>query len=1208
MNSPLLPSSKKGGALAKSDGQKSFLNSFSPKSLKSIVDAEKKEATTVGDLKTSLAKIFKLEKSSQERELKNQAETRKLRERQKALDEEAKSEDKKNSSLRDKINSQANATWKKSKDILGGFFSFFQDMIKMFIAYKILDWVSNPKNQQHVKNILTFFRGVYDFIVATVNIAGKIFEGGIAGITATFNIIKKVTGGPVEVLFKIVKNVGLVFGALPSIQPAMEGLVGALRAVPNIIKQIVSTITFGLVGGVEKGVDDGVAGAGKDAGKEAGKGAGESAAKTTAKEAGETGVKSAGKAATEATAKTAGKAAGKNAAKGVGKGLGKSLLKKIPGVGLIAGGAFATGRAMQGDFLGAGMELASGVAGTMPGLGTAASIGIDAALAGRDIAKSQGIPMLAKGGLVKKSTKAVVGEAGPEAIVPLSRLGETVFGPDTGALSKTVGKIIPKFAKLLTLPFSLVGGGILAIMGGIAEKFPMLKPIIGMASGFIGNVFNVPKNILKVAIKGLGGFASLAAGGANNLIGGLGKLFGDKDPSAAGGNPPTVRGLLANILSNLEGKKKKKSSGGSSPAVTTPGAGTKTDSIDQSSASAKEAGAQGKGSQDLSTGQSKGASVATQQGQSSDQRRKMDSSNAAANRKKLQFKGPDGVTNYEVLLNVTNGDYEVYKHNGVFWERLRIDEGKNTLQKQKAFNQVRAFYIKHAQKQGLALNYITEEDVKRRQELVKKYDAEAKAKGVDTTSPPRNRRNNVGRASGGWISGPQSGYPVSLDGGRSTSFIGHGTEWVGMKKASGGSLSSAFVIPFDTPRTVNNPALTASRYREAKAGGYVLPYEKGGLVKPKRDKPPKPRYHYKKALVEQYGIPTGAEGSFRRYAAGGLYVFSTAPIGPPKMMGNGKGFSDTYGHHAGSSNPSPGSPNGPRPGGIPRDYLLSTKSNPSTPDSKGDRHPIRAGITGKVVSVGENWGAVMVADASGTPIFRSGHMSGIKVKMGQMINPSTIIGIQDSVGMSNGYVHAHIEAKTPALHNAWIRANVGATSADTGADPASPDTSGGAAPGGGGGGGGSDSSSASGLDYLKSAAGAGEFTKNLATLFSALTGAPDPGAAAGGTSTKPSDPRLASKSSDPTKSTPSVSPSPSAGSTPSLKPASPNKSGSTLTSAQSSLNQNKLNEQNKQKVTTTPSVQQPPTVINQSTASNQSIGPTGVNDPALATHFTNLRP
>lgn len=84
---------------------------------------------------------------------------------------------------------------------------------------------------------------------------------------------------------------------------------------------------------------------------------------------------------------------------------------------------------------------------------------------------------------------------------------------------------------------------------------------------------------------------------------------------------------------------------------------------------------------------------------------------------------------------------------------------------------------------------------------------------------------------GGWITGPQSGYPVSLDGGLSTAFIGHGTEWVGFKKAAGGTVSSAFVIPFDTPSTRSNGGLVGRRMREAKSGGYALPYASGGVVK-----------------------------------------------------------------------------------------------------------------------------------------------------------------------------------------------------------------------------------------------------------------------------------------------------------------------------------------------------------------------------------------
>lgn len=87
-----------------------------------------------------------------------------------------------------------------------------------------------------------------------------------------------------------------------------------------------------------------------------------------------------------------------------------------------------------------------------------------------------------------------------------------------------------------------------------------------------------------------------------------------------------------------------------------------------------------------------------------------------------------------------------------------------------------------------------------------------------------------GFASGGWINGPMSGYPVSLDGGRSVSFIGHGTEWVGMKGfASGG----AFVVPFNTPATKGNPGLTTRRLREASRGGYAMPrFSMGGAVSP----------------------------------------------------------------------------------------------------------------------------------------------------------------------------------------------------------------------------------------------------------------------------------------------------------------------------------------------------------------------------------------
>lgn len=101
------------------------------------------------------------------------------------------------------------------------------------------------------------------------------------------------------------------------------------------------------------------------------------------------------------TAETVLKTAGREAAEtGLEKGAAKLIGKRIPLVGLGIGTFLALERAAKGDFLGAGLELASGAASTIPGGGTAASLGIDAALMARD----SGMLPFAEGGLTQKST------------------------------------------------------------------------------------------------------------------------------------------------------------------------------------------------------------------------------------------------------------------------------------------------------------------------------------------------------------------------------------------------------------------------------------------------------------------------------------------------------------------------------------------------------------------------------------------------------------------------------------------------------------------------------------------------------------------------------------------------------------------------------------------------------------------------------------
>ena len=81
-------------------------------------------------------------------------------------------------------------------------------------------------------------------------------------------------------------------------------------------------------------------------------------------------------------------------------------------------------------------------------------------------------------------------------------------------------------------------------------------------------------------------------------------------------------------------------------------------------------------------------------------------------------------------------------------------------------------------------------------------------------------------AKGGIIQGPQSGYPVSLDGTK-VDFIGHGTEEVRTKEDGNG----AFVIPMDTPHTRKDPTLQQRRDREAQAMGFKKGFSAGGFLK-----------------------------------------------------------------------------------------------------------------------------------------------------------------------------------------------------------------------------------------------------------------------------------------------------------------------------------------------------------------------------------------
>ena len=96
--------------------------------------------------------------------------------------------------------------------------------------------------------------------------------------------------------------------------------------------------------------------------------------------------------------------------------------KKIPALAWIPGTIFAIERALKGDWEGAGLELASGIAGSFPGIGSGISASIDGYLFGRDIYKGS------HSGGTNRTKKGLAELHGKEAILGRKDIKELALG------------------------------------------------------------------------------------------------------------------------------------------------------------------------------------------------------------------------------------------------------------------------------------------------------------------------------------------------------------------------------------------------------------------------------------------------------------------------------------------------------------------------------------------------------------------------------------------------------------------------------------------------------------------------------------------------------------------------------------------------------------------------------------------------------------
>jgi murein DD-endopeptidase MepM/ murein hydrolase activator NlpD len=474
----------------------------------------KKEIEELGQIRKTLGTLLAIEKryysflGDRILNFAKEEQRRKSRERER-LQEEGRG--------RSGKKSNANSIVEKAKSDISMIGEFFKNLLKFFVGYKVLQWASNPANSKKIQDFVTLFTKIFKFISAvtefgvdvlmkTITVTSKVINGvfDFVGKVAEFFSFRWIGGG-VEWLLKTIEDVTSVFASIPNaISLTVKFLTNLL---PNFLE---SVLTNGLLGGQKE--LQGQAEQSVDTKKPV-----ESPAETSA-ESDKTGQGDLGEKAKESLSN-----------------IGKNILKTLfPGIDIATNIGAKIGGSVKSLFTGS---------------------------------KSQEeLPKLAKGGIVTKPTEAIVGEAGPEAILPLDKLGS--FGID--GFKAATNKVIPKFMTLLTLPFKIIGAGILALISSTVGKIPGIGQFIKPLVSNIASGFGLPPGLVSGMTGFVGGVGEMVTSG----MGDVAELFGKKDININqqkgedfnASRDTTVKGLLGNILGALISKQQK-----TAPATTPPG-------------------------------------------------------------------------------------------------------------------------------------------------------------------------------------------------------------------------------------------------------------------------------------------------------------------------------------------------------------------------------------------------------------------------------------------------------------------------------------------------------------------------------------------------------------------------------------------------------------------------------------------------------------
>ncbi len=351
-----------------------------------------------------------------------------------------------------------------------GIGSFLFDLLQFFIGYKIVEWVSKPENSKKVLGIVKGLKGIFDFLSWFVTGTIDNAFSGLHSVLFGENLLERFLGffrlvvgllgfryllKPGK-LFKdlgfVIKNSGKILDVFNAFRKSgiKEGSEKLLQTLPKTAAIFKRGLARGITRGVLKVFGKGgvrllskVFGFAFKAVKKIILGPIKAVSKKTV-----AGIPIVGPLLDLGINLILGdpldKAIVKAAGSALGMGLGALVGSALPGPGTIVGGALG---GLVGDWA------ADKLYGWVKGLFNK---------------KDENVPELAVGGIVTSPTKAIIGEAGPEAVIPLpqlfsgsifsaplSLLGSSLIGGVNAVLFSmgSVGNIIRPFAQQLFAPF-----------------------------------------------------------------------------------------------------------------------------------------------------------------------------------------------------------------------------------------------------------------------------------------------------------------------------------------------------------------------------------------------------------------------------------------------------------------------------------------------------------------------------------------------------------------------------------------------------------------------------------------------------------------------------------------------------------------------------------------------------------------------------------